>query len=134
MNRKYAAILEHERRYSGRHPPMPNRERAAQFAPFSALSGYEDAVRETARLTDAQTELSESAAEELDKKLRLLLEAIPERPEVRVCYFEPDERKAGGAYRLKTGCLRQIDTVTGELRFVDGSRIPLDRVREIVRV
>ena len=133
MNRKYAAILEHERRYSGRHPPMPNRERAAQFAPFSALNGYEDAVRETARLTDAQTELSESAAEELDKKLRLLLEAIPERPEVRVCYFESDERKAGGAYRLKTGCLRQIDTVTGELRFVDGSHIPLDRVREIVR-
>lgn len=131
MNRKYRALMEHGRTDSRRHPPMPNRERAAQFAPFSALNGYEDAVAETARLTDTQTELTESAAEELDEKLRSLLELLPERPEVTVCYFEPDARKAGGAYCRKTGRLKQIDTVERILRFADGSCVPLDRVREL---
>lgn len=131
MNRKYRALLEHGRTDSRRHPPMPNCERAAQFAPFSALNGYEDAVAETARLTEAQTELSESAAEELDEKLRSLLELLPERPEITVCYFEPDARKAGGAYRRKNGRLRQLDTVARVLRFDDGSCVPLDRVREL---
>ena len=106
MNRKYRALLEHGRTDSRRHPPMPNRERAAQFAPFSALNGYEDAVAETARLTEAQTELSESAAEELDEKLRSCRSCFQREPEITVCYFEPDARKAGGAYRRKNGRLR----------------------------
>ena len=124
-------LLKMERPVSARHAPMRRCDRAAQFAPFSALNGYEDAVVETARLTETQTELSESAAEELDEKLRSLLELLPERPEITVCYFEPDARKAGGAYRRKNGRLRQLDTVARVLRFDDGSCIPLDRVREL---
>ena len=94
MNRKYRALLEHGRTDSRRHPPMPNRERAAQFAPFSALNGYEDAVAETARLTEAQTELSESAAEELDEKLRSAPGAV-ENP------LPLNEQKAASARRMR---------------------------------
>ena len=131
MKDDYRELLQLPHHRSQTHASMPRRDRAAQFAPFSALNGYEDAVAETARLTEAQTELSESAAEELDEKLRSLLELLPERPEITVCYFEPDARKAGGAYRRKNGRLRQLDTVARVLRFEDGSCVPLDRVREL---
>ena len=80
---------------SRNHPQMPLRDRAAQFAPFAALTGYEAAVGETARLTAERRELSPQEAEELDRRLAALIARLPDRPEVTVEYFVPDDRKAG---------------------------------------
>ena len=105
------------------HEPMPMSDRAAQFSPFAALTGYEDAIDETARLTDARVELGESAVEELERKLIDLAARISERPEISVTYFVPDERKTGGAYVTHTGTLKRIDELGRELVFADGARI-----------
>ena len=85
------------------HPQMPIAERAAQFSPFAALTGYGDAVKETARLTDAKIELDEDAKEILDEKLKQIREQIEEHPEIEITYFQPDERKKGGSYITITG-------------------------------
>lgn len=105
------------------HEPMPMSDRAAQFSPFAALTGYEDAIDETARLTDARVELGESAVEELERKLIDLAARISERPEITVTYFVPDARKEGGAYVTRTGTLKRIDELGRELVFADGARI-----------
>ena len=131
MNEKYRAILYHQRPQIPGHPQMPNGERAAQFAPFAALTGYEDAVEETARLTEAQRDLSEDTQAALDARLRYLQERLSENPEVTACYFRPDERKAGGAYVEKTGIVKAIDLYGRTLVFRDGARIPMDRLRDL---
>ena len=105
------------------HEPMPMSDRAAQFSPFAALTGYEDAIDETARLTDARVELGESAVEELERKLAVLAARISERPEITVTYFVPDGRKEGGAYMTRTGALKRIDELERALVFADGARI-----------
>lgn len=119
---KYDDILDLPRPKSA-HEPMPMSDRAAQFSPFAALTGYEDAIDETARLTDARVELGESAVEELERKLIDLAARISERPEISVTYFVPDARKEGGAYVTRTGTLKRIDELGRELVFADGARI-----------
>ena len=131
MNEKYVAIWHHKRPEIPGHPQMPNAERAAQFAPFAALTGYEDAVEETARLTEAQRDLSEEVKLELNARLRCLQDRLSESPEVTVCYFRPDKRKAGGAYVEKTGPVKTIDLYDRALVFRDGTRVPLDRIRTL---
>ena len=98
MSGKYDSLLRRGRHFSEKHPPMPNCERAAQFAPFAALNGFEEAVDETARLTERQVELDDGGIEELDRALRLIAEQAGERPEISVTWFRPDDRKDGGAY------------------------------------
>lgn len=105
------------------HEPMPMSDRAAQFSPFAALTGYEDAIGETARLTDARVELGESAVEELERKLADAAAHISERPEISVTYFVPDGRKEGGAYMTRTGALKRIDELERALVFADGAKI-----------
>ena len=105
------------------HEPMPMSDRAAQFSPFAALTGYEDAIGETARLTDARVELGESAVEELERALAGIAARISERPDVTVTYFVPDGRKEGGAYMTRTGKLKRIDELGRALVFADGARI-----------
>ena len=129
MNEKYRAILYHQRPEIPGHPQMSNGERAAQFAPFAALTGYEDAVEETARLTEAQRDLSEEVKAALDARLRYLQDRLSEEPEVTATYFRPDVRKEGGAYVEKTGILKTIDLYDRTLVFRDGTRVPLDRLR-----
>ena len=119
---KYDDIIDLPRPKSA-HEPMPMSDRAAQFSPFAALTGYEDAIDETARLTDARVELGESAVEELERKLTDLAAHISERPEISVTYFVPDARKEGGAYMTRTGALKRIDELGRELLFADGARI-----------
>ena len=119
---KYDDIIDLPRPKSA-HEPMPMSDRAAQFSPFAALTGYEDAIGETARLTDARVELGESAVEELERKLTDLAAHISERPEISVTYFVPDARKEGGAYVTRTGKLKRIDELGRELVFADGARI-----------
>ena len=103
--------------------PMSMHDRAAQFSPFAALVGYDDAVAETARLTDSRAELTEDETSELNANLNRLLDSLDEQPEISVTYFVPDERKSGGKYVDKVGVVRIYDSYAGELVFTDGVRI-----------
>ena len=116
-------------RPKSKHEPMPMSDRAAQFSPFAALTGYGDAIDETARLTDARIELSEEERAELDYKQQYL--ATLDAPTVTVTYFVPDERKSGGAYVTHTGVLKRVDEVERMVVFKDGLRVPLDEVVDI---
>lgn len=136
---RYDDLLELPHPQSPRHPRMDALSRAAQFSPFAALTGYDDQVREAARLTDRRTELSEGEREALDARLGLLQAHLSDtpRPVVSVRFFVPDERKAGGRYETVTGCVRRIDPVGRALVFYaengvsSGRSIPLDAVSEI---
>lgn len=125
----YADIIHLPHHRSKRHEPMPRAERAAQFSAFAALSGHGEAIRETARLTDCAPELTESARAALDDTLQQLLL----RPEsmVQITWFEPDTRKAGGAYRTTTTRLRRVEPQRRCLILADGNRIPLDAITEL---
>ena len=116
-------------RPKSKHEPMPMSDRAAQFSPFAALTGYGDAIDETARLTDARIELSEEERAELDYKQQYL--ATLDAPTVTVTYFVPDECKSGGAYVTHTGVLKRVDEVERMVVFKDGLRVPLDEVMDI---
>ena len=116
-------------RPKSKHEPMPMSDRAAQFSPFAALTGYGDAIDETARLTDARIELSEEERAELDYKQQYL--STLDSPMVTVTYFVPDSRKSGGAYVTHTGVLKRVDEVESMVVFKDGLRVPLDEVMDI---
>ena len=103
--------------------PMSMHDRAAQFSPFAALVGYDDAVAETARLTDSKLELTEDEMSELNANLNRLLDRLDEQPEISVTYFVPDEKKSGGKYVEKVGVVRIYDSYANELVFTDGVRI-----------
>lgn len=103
--------------------PMSMSDRAAQFSPFAALVGYDDAVAETARLTDSRDELTEDEISELNANLNRLLDSLDEQPQISVTYFVPDEKKSGGKYVEKQGVVRIFDSYSQELVFTDGMRI-----------
>ena len=127
---EYGDILDLPRPLSAR-PRMSMVERGAQFSPFAALTGYEAAVEETARLTDRQVILTEDAKAALDEKLQLLAERLDDLHEVAITHFVPDERKAGGAYVTTVGIVREIDPLQGCLVMMDRQRISLERIRDI---
>lgn len=128
---KYDDILHLPHPEPQNHPRMSRQQRAAQFSPFAALVGYDAAIEETARLTDDQIMLDADRIAELDATLQSLQAEIGSQPEVTVTYFCPDERKSGGAYRVKTGRLKRIDTVAGKLIFLDRAEIAVDRISVI---
>ena len=109
----------------------PLRDRAAQFAPFAALVGHGAAIRETARLTDSRVELTEDEKAILDGRLRMILEMLDERPEVSICYFEPDAKKAGGAYVTITGHVKTFDEISKMLILEDEAAISLESILKI---
>nr|WP_076777767.1 YolD-like family protein [Lachnoclostridium phocaeense] len=111
------------------HTRMPMENRAAQFAPFSALTGYEEAVEEAHRLTDHRPELSEEEKDALDRALQQALEEI-ERP-VTITRFIPDARKEGGRIVTKKGQIRRLDAYRRRLVLEDGDRIPLDEILDL---
>ena len=127
----YDDILHLPHHRSKTHPPMSMRERAAQFSSFRALTGYEDAIGETARLTDSRAERSEEEQRRLDELLHRLEGRLREHPTVTVTYFRPDERKAGGAYLQRTGPLHAIDRVNRKLVFRDKWAVSLEDVYDI---
>ena len=128
MSGKYDDMLHLPHPNSTRHPRMPISERAAIFSPFAALTGHAGAIAETARLTDQKMELDEDTKAELDRRQAVLLEHISEQPEITVTWFQPDERKAGGAYLTATGRLKKLDEIQRVLVLVDGTKILLDDV------
>ena len=131
MNGPYDDIIGLPHHVSSVHPQMSMYSRAAQFAPFSALTGHEEAIRETARLTDSMTELAPEEAGILDRRLSRLLSSEGERPEATVTFFEPDAKKNGGAYRQITGRIRKADPVERIVEMDDGTRIPMDSITYI---
>ena len=104
----YDDIIRLPHHVSQNHPQMSMHDSAAQFAPFAALTGYESAVGETARLTSERRELDPQEAEELNRRLTDLAARLKDRPKVTIEYFVPDDRKAGGAYVTVTGRMRHI--------------------------
>jgi len=106
-------------------------DRAAQFSPFAALTGYDAVIRETGRVTDRGFELAEDGALMLDEALRSLEGRLEQRPEMTICCFVPDERKEGGAYEALTGQVKALDRLNQCLLMEDGTRIPFDRILEM---
>ena len=131
MKNPYDDILHLPHPTSKNHPRMSIQERAAQFSPFAALTGHAAAIAETARLTDQKMELDEDTKAELDRRQAVLMEHIAEQPEITVTWFQPDERKDGGAYLTATGRLKKLDEIQRVLVLTDGTKISLDDVAEI---
>ena len=124
-------LLEMERPVSARHAPMRRCDRAAQFAPFAALSGFDETVQEAGRMTQAQIELAENEREALNDALVRLAARLPEQPEVRLTYFQPDAKKSGGTYRTILTRVRRLDANAQVLVLTDGTRIPFDALLSI---
>ena len=128
---KYADIINQSRPISPKHPPMSMLNRAAQFSPFAALTGYDAAVKETARLTDEKIALDEYAKSMLSDRLQMIAEHIDDLPEVTFTYFVPDKKKSGGAYVGVTGMVKEIDEFERIVVLGDGTKIPIHQIYEI---
>lgn len=127
----YEDIIGLPHHQSKKRPHMPVQERAAQFSPFAALTGYESAVNEAARLTEEMPELSEDQRSMMDDQFRMIRERLKEHPQTAVIYFEPDERKAGGRYVEKSGRIKRIDDYEGRMVFEDGTEVELSCIMDI---
>ena len=127
----YDDIIRLPHHVSQNHPQMSMHDRAAQFAPFAALTGYESAVGETARLTSERRELDPQETEELNRRLTDLAARLKDRPKVTIEYFVPDERKSGGAYVTVTGRVRNISVLERLLVMEDGTVISMEDVASI---
>jgi len=125
----YEDIIHLPHHVSQNHPPMPMIDRAAQFSPFAALTGYDAAIAETGRLTDEKIELDEQSRAQLDERLQLVMEHP--NAQVKITYFVPDARKDGGSYEEKTGSIKKIDAHSRTIVMQDGTQIPIDNVVEI---
>lgn len=128
---QYQDIIDLPHHRSRKHPPMPVGDRAAQFAPFAALTGHTAAIRETGRWTDTKVELDEHVKVELDRKLQMIEEHMEEKPSIIVTYFQPDSQKEGGDYVTVTGVLRRIDKYRNCFVMEDGMEIDIDQIREL---
>lgn len=128
MNNRYDEIINLPHHVSKTRPQMPMSDRAAQFAPFAALTGYDSAIKETGRLTDERIELDEEALTALDMKYQLLMDALNEAPKVTITYFQPDERKSGGEYVTVTGTVKKVDDFERLITMQNGTKIPMDDV------
>ena len=131
MTGKYDDIINLPRPASRKHPPMPMSDRAAQFSPFAALTGYDEAVMETGRLTNRKRELNDEEIAALNQKLQFLSEHLKEPPTVTVTFFIPDAKKTGGSYATKTRRLKKIDTFERWIQLDDGVKIPIDDIASI---
>ena len=128
---KYADIIDLPHHVSEKRPRMSREARAAQFSPFAALTGYEDAVRETARLTETQSELTEEEKDRINEKLLMLVESAAEHPRMKVTYFVKDRKKSGGSYVTVIGRFARIDEYERRVYFSEGESIPIDGIREV---
>lgn len=127
----YEDILYQEHHVSKKHPQMSIYNRAAQFAPFAALSGHGEAIAETARLTEGKIELDDYEKLKLDEKLYILQERIAEVPEVCITYFRPDEKKTGGTYLTISQGLKKICPQERLLVMADDTKIRIEDILEL---
>lgn len=131
MNDEYKDIINLPHHVSSKRPQMPMLDRAAQFSPFASLTGYDDAIHETGRLTDEKIDLSDEDKKTLDRKQQILSEKLSDHPALTITYFVPDAKKSGGAYVTKDGNLKKIDEFERWMMLTDGTKIPLDDVSDI---
>lgn len=131
METPYDDIMQMPHPTSSKHSRMSMRNRAAQFAPFSALTGYQEAVKETARLTDTRVELDEGAKAALDERLRMVREHLGEAHKLTFTYFVPDPKKPGGACVTVSGVVKKLDTYERTVVLQNGIGIPIDDILDI---
>lgn len=127
----YSDIINLPHHVSKNRSQMSMRDRAAQFAPFAALTGYDDAVKETARLTYKKIELLDEQVAILNEKILLLNEKIKDNPEITIIYFIPDKRKEGGAYISVKGIVKKIDEYNKLITMQDGRKIDMENIFDI---
>ena len=132
MAENYEDIINLPHHISKKHLPMPRDARAAQFAPFAALTGYESDVNEAARYTGKRREIGEYETERLNRRINEIRDGIHGNTEVIITYFKPDEKKTGGEYLNIGGRVRKIDDYGRTLTLTSGALIPLDDISEIV--
>lgn len=125
MDKNYDDIINLPHYVSKKHPQMSIEARSAQFAPFSALTGYDDAIKETARLTDKRIDIDDSLKSVLNNKLQYILENIKLNPEIIFTYFINDNKKTGGKYVEKIGVVKKIDMVEQYVLLKDKTKIPI---------
>ena len=131
MKHPYDDILNLPHHVSQNHPQMSMRDRAAQFSPFAALTGYEDAIDETGRLTEPRRELSEQEQAELNLRLNILAAKLKENPEIRIEYFVPAEQKSGGAYVIISEKIAKLSLSDRTIAMEDGNAIRIDNIAGI---
>lgn len=127
----YDDIINLPHHVSATRPQMSMIDRAAQFSPFAALTGYDAAIKETGRLTDDKIEMDEEALNILNMKFQILVDSLDEEPEVIFTYFKPDERKAGGAYVDLTGKVKKVDDFERMIVMQNGTKMPMDDILNI---
>lgn len=132
MTDKYADMIYLPHHISKKHPQMALIDRAAQFAPFAALTGYGAAIKESERQTAAAPSLSQEQIDEINQTLFSLTDLLPAK--VMITYFVPDALKSGGTYHNKTGILKRIDADNQVLIFSDKTKIPLESIISIISV
>lgn len=130
-DRKYDDIINLPHHVSKKHPQMSLYARSAQFAPFAALTGYEEAIKETARETSARIEIDEEMKSVLDSKIQILLEKISLKPELSITYFIPDFSKDGGQYITTEGIIKKIDMYNQYIYLEDSTEIPINEIIDI---
>ena len=128
MTGEYDDIINLPHHVSKKRPPMAAMGRAAQFSPFAALTGYDAAIKETARLTDEKVELDEYSTNALRDRLLIIAERIAEQPEIAITYFQPDIMKSGGFYMTATSAAKKIDEYKRIVIMTDGTTIPIDEI------
>lgn len=130
-DRKYDDIINLPHHVSKKHPQMSLYARSAQFAPFAALTGYEDAVKETAREVSEKIEIDEDLKLILDGKLQMLMEMVDKKPEITVTYFVKDLKKEGGKYVTVTGFVKKLDLIKRIIHLIDGKEIFADDIIDL---
>lgn len=128
---RYDDMLDMPRPVSPVRPRMSAAARAAQFSPFAALTGFEDAIDEAARVTMRQVELGEAEQAELNRKMRVVQDRLDERPVLSITYFVPDPRKAGGRYDTVTGPVRRLSAEEYTLELEGGKTLEIDDIIDI---
>jgi hypothetical protein len=131
MTNDYDDIINQPHYEPKHHPRMSMWNRAAQFAPFAALTGYDAAIQESNRVTEDWINLEESGNEELNRKMELILSKLSEQPHVTIEYFVPDEHKEGGSYQSYTGNIKRIDEYEKTMVMTDGKKIQLKMITNI---
>lgn len=131
MSTNYDDIINLPHHVSAKHPHMPVSDRAAQFSPFAALTGYSSSIKETARLTDERIELDEYIKDDLSHRLQAVADSIKEQPQISITYFKPDVKKSGGAYVTAISAVKKIDEYERVVIMTDGTLIPVGEIISI---
>ena len=130
-DRQYDDIINLPHHISQKHPQMSLYARAAQFAPFAALTGYEDAIKQTSRETSEKIDIDDELKSILDSKLQIIMEQIKNKPEISITYFIPDLKKNGGSYITVTGIVKKIDLYNQHIYLANDTEIPINDIINI---